>query len=63
MAKNLKDVANQYAKAIFDLSSDHQIVDETLADLRAIKAVLADSPDFIQVATSNDVDAQVRDCF
>ncbi|MGL5465417.1 MAG: F0F1 ATP synthase subunit delta, partial [Leuconostoc lactis] len=41
MAKNLKDVANQYAKAIFDLSSDHQIVDETLADLRAIKAVLA----------------------
>ena len=33
MAKNLKDVANQYAKAIFDLSSDHQIVDETLADL------------------------------
>ena len=45
MAKNLKDVANQYAKAIFDLSSDHQIVDETLADLRAIKAVLADSPD------------------
>ena len=45
MAKNLKDVANQYAKAIFDLSSDYQIVDETLADLRAIKAVLADSPD------------------
>ena len=60
MAKNLKDVANQYAKAIFDLSSDYQIVDETLADLRAIKAVLADSPDFIQAATSNDVDAQVR---
>ena len=61
MAKNLKDVANKYAKAIFDLSSEHQMVDETLADLRAIKAVLADSPEFIQAATSNDVDAQVRD--
>lgn len=61
MAKNLKAIANQYAKAIFELSSEHDVVEETLADLRAIKAVLTDSPNFIVSVTSRDVAAEVRD--
>ncbi|ADG40808.1 MULTISPECIES: ATP synthase F1 subunit delta [Leuconostoc] len=61
MAKNLKDIANQYAKAIFELSTQQNNVDATRSDLNALKNVFNDNPNFVVVVTSNDIDSTSRD--
>ncbi|WLC58597.1 F0F1 ATP synthase subunit delta [Leuconostoc carnosum] len=61
MAKNLKDIADQYAKAIFELSSEQNNVAETQLDLNALKTVFNDNPNFVVVVTSRDVDVALRD--
>ncbi len=60
MAKNLKTIANQYAKAIFELSSEQDNLAATRADLNAVQAVLDATPNFIVTVTANDVAAQDR---
>ncbi|CBL92415.1 MULTISPECIES: ATP synthase F1 subunit delta [Leuconostoc] len=61
MAKNLKDIADQYAKAIFELSSEQNNIEETRTSLNGIKTVLNDNPNFVMVVTSDDVDPASRD--
>ncbi|MGO0155166.1 ATP synthase F1 subunit delta [Leuconostoc mesenteroides] len=61
MAKNIKDIANQYAKAIFELAGEQDNVDEVLTDLRTIKTVLNQNQNFITVVSSADVTIASRD--
>ena len=61
MAKNIKDIANQYAKAIFELAGEQDNVDEVLTDLRTIKTVLDENKNFITIASSADVAMASRD--
>lgn len=61
MAKNIKDIANQYAKAIFELAGEQDNVDEVLTDLRTIKTVLDENQNFITIASSADVAIASRD--
>lgn len=55
MAKNIKDIANQYAKAIFELAGEQDNVDEVLTDLRTIKTVLDENQNFITIASRDDL--------
>ncbi|GMA70099.1 ATP synthase subunit delta [Leuconostoc litchii] len=61
MAKNIKDIADQYAKAIFELAGDQDNVNEVLQDLRAIKTVLNENKNFVTVVSSADVTITSRD--
>ena len=61
MAKNIKDIADQYAKAIFELAGEQDNVNEVLEDLRAIKTVLNENKSFVTVASSADVAVSSRD--
>ncbi|MBS1008654.1 ATP synthase F1 subunit delta [Leuconostoc suionicum] len=61
MAKNIKDIADQYAKAIFELAGEQDNVNEVLGDLRAIKTVLNENKSFVTVASSADVAVSSRD--
>ncbi|MGX7052369.1 ATP synthase F1 subunit delta [Leuconostoc palmae] len=60
MAKNLKDIADQYAKAIFELSHEQDNIEETKSDLEALKIVFKENPSFVMFATSNDIDQNIR---
>ncbi|WP_220741366.1 ATP synthase F1 subunit delta [Leuconostoc miyukkimchii] len=61
MAKNLKDIADQYAKAIFELSSERDNIEEVRSNLKALQDVLKDNPNYIEIVTSKDLDEASRD--
>ena len=49
MATNLKDIADQYAKAIFELSSEQDNVEDTRKDLDTLKVVFENNPNFVTI--------------
>ena len=55
MATNLKDIADQYAKAIFELSSEQGNVEDTRKDLDTLKVVFENNPNFVTIVSSNDI--------
>ena len=61
MAKNIKDIADQYAKAIFELSSEQGNVEDTRKDLDTLKVVFENNPNFVTIVSSNDINSEARD--
>ena len=61
MATNLKDIADQYAKAIFELSSEQDNVEDTRKDLDTLKVVFENNPNFVTIVSSNDINSEARD--
>ena len=57
MATNLKDIADQYAKAIFELSSEQGNVEDTRKDLDTLKVVFENNPNFVTIVSSNDINS------
>ncbi|KAI3472662.1 hypothetical protein Pfo_031227 [Paulownia fortunei] len=55
MAKNIKDIADQYAKAIFELASEQDQLDDVLHDLETIQKLITENPSFVTVVTASDL--------
>ena len=49
---SLSGIAGRYAQALLDLADEKKQLDEVAGDLRAVKAVLAESDDLREVARS-----------
>ena len=61
MAKNIKDIADQYAKAIFELASEQDQLDDVLHDLETIQKLITEIPSFVTVVTASDLAITDRD--
>ncbi|MDI6667734.1 ATP synthase F1 subunit delta [Leuconostoc falkenbergense] len=61
MAKNIKDIADQYAKAIFELASEQNQLDDVLHDLETIQKLITENPSFVTVVTASDLAITDRD--
>ena len=61
MAKNIKDIADQYAKAIFELASEQNQLDDVLRDLETIQKLITENPSFVTVVTASDLTTTDRE--
>lgn len=51
-ATGVSGVAERYAAALFDLADERRMLDAVAADLRALKAMIADSPELTRLVRS-----------
>lgn len=55
MAENLATIAGRYAKALFELTHDQNLENDTLAELQAIRAAFQDNPELIKAIESERI--------
>ncbi len=60
MAKNNKDIADQYAKAIFELASEQDNVETIKVSLQTIQTVLQDNQTLVKILTSTQVTDDIK---
>ncbi|CAH1854833.1 ATP synthase F1 subunit delta [Convivina intestini] len=61
MAKKTRQIVNQYAQAILELAAEQHNSDEVVADLTALKQVIAEQPMLLVTLASRELDAKNQD--
>lgn len=51
-ATGVSGLAERYAAALFELADERRVLDPVAADLRALKAMIAESPDLVRLVRS-----------